>query len=116
VDPQRAQQVQFTAPYVQIEACYMAGKNSCLWNQFEVDRPGVDVLVIETSAYDLYLTRNLQHASIVRLPTAEDVLQRLRRDTAGRSVAAGIKQALLAQAQRWAAWTSVAARTARLPV
>jgi len=100
VDPQRAEQVQFTAPYVQIEACYMVCTNSRLQEQLEVDRPGVEVLVIETSAYDLYLTRNLQHASIVRLPSAEVVLQTLLRDTTGRSVAAGIKQALLAQAQR----------------
>jgi polar amino acid transport system substrate-binding protein len=100
VDPKRAEQVQFTAPYVQIEACYMVGQTSHLQDQFEVDRPGVEVLVIDTSAYDLYLTRNLQHASIVRLPTSEDVLQKLLRDTTGLTVAAGIKQALLAQAQR----------------
>jgi polar amino acid transport system substrate-binding protein len=100
VDPQRAEQVQFTAPYVQIEACYMVGTKSRLQNQLEVDRPGVEVLVIETSAYDLYLTRHLQQASIARLPTAEDVFQKLLRDTTGQSVAAGIKQALLAQAQR----------------
>jgi polar amino acid transport system substrate-binding protein len=100
VDPKRAEQVQFTTPYVQIEACYMVGTNSHLQGQLEVDRPGIEILVIETSAYDLYLTRNLQHASIVRLPTSEDVLQKLLRDTTGQSVAAGIKQALLAQSQR----------------
>jgi hypothetical protein len=100
VDAERGQQVHFTAPYVQIEACYMVREESALRDQSEVDHPGTEVLVLETSAYDLYLTRNVRHAAIVRLPTAQDVLRNLMGDTTGRNVAAGIRQALMADIRR----------------
>ncbi len=99
VDPKRAEQVHFTAPYVQIEGCYMAREDSPLRDQSEVDRPGTEIIVLDTSAYDLYLTRTLQHATLVRYPDAEQVLQALLHHT-GRAVAAGVKQALLADIAR----------------
>ncbi len=98
VDPKRAQEVYFTFPYVQIEACYLAKQESALTHQSQVDQPGTEVLVMDTSAYDLFLTRHLQHATLVRLP-AEEVFPALREDRTGRRVAAGIKQALLAEIQ-----------------
>jgi polar amino acid transport system substrate-binding protein len=100
VDAERGQQVHFTAPYVQIEACYMVREESALRDQSEVDHPRTEVLVLETSAYDLYLTRNLRHAAVVRLPTTQDVLWNLLNDTTGRKVAAGIRQALMADIRR----------------
>lgn len=99
VDPQRAEQVHFTTPYVQIEGCYMARDDSPLRDQAEVDRPGTEVIVLDTSAYDLYLTRTLQHATLVRYPDAAQVLQAVQGHT-GRAVAAGVKQALLADIAR----------------
>jgi polar amino acid transport system substrate-binding protein len=99
-DPNRAAQIQFTAPYAQIEACYMVHDESPLRDHGEVDRPGTSVLVIATSAYDLYLSRNLQHTIIVRLASGEEVLQHLLDDTTRTRVAAGIKQALLADVRR----------------
>ena len=100
VEPKRAQDVYFTAPYVQIDGCYLACDESPLHDQAEVDRPGNEVIVIGTSAYDLYLTRTLKHATIVRMPDAEQVLQAFLQRRSGRSVVAGIKQALLADAAR----------------
>lgn len=94
VDPKRAEQVAFTAPYVQIEACYQVREGSPLRDWSEVDRAGTEVLVMETSAYDLYLTRVLKRAKLVRMPQAQ-VVPTLLADTTGRRVAAGIKQALL---------------------
>jgi len=95
VDSLRSQQVFFTPPYIQIEACYLAPQASHLRAHSDVDRPGVNVLVMATSAYDLYLTRTLQHATLTRLPASE-VLPALVRNRTGHCVAAGIKSALMA--------------------
>ena len=99
VEPKRAQEVYFTQPYVQIEGCYLAHDDSPLHDQAEVDAPGHEVIVIATSAYDLYLTRTLKHAMILRLPDAQQVLQKLL-VSSPRSFVAGIKPALLTDAAR----------------
>ncbi|CAB3741100.1 hypothetical protein LMG24238_06715 [Paraburkholderia sediminicola] len=94
VDSKRAEKVQFTAPYVQIEAGYLALEDSEFHRITDVDREGVEVLVIETSAYDLYLSRALQHASVRRFPTGEEAFSALLQDRPGRKILAGVKQAL----------------------
>lgn len=66
VDPARAQEVTFTAPYVVIEGVYAVPAGSGLRTAADVDRPGVRVGVKEGSAYDLHLTRELKHAEVVR--------------------------------------------------
>jgi len=74
IDPVRAQLISFTAPYVVIEGAYLVTDVSPLRSNEEVDHPGVRVAVSTGSAYDLYLSRELKHASIVRAPTAKDVV------------------------------------------
>ncbi len=65
-EPVRAAEVEFTAPYVLIEGTYMVLKDSPLKVIGDVDRPGVRIAVGVGSAYDLYLTRNLKNATLVR--------------------------------------------------
>jgi polar amino acid transport system substrate-binding protein len=65
-EPARAAEVEFTAPYVEIEGAYMVRSDSALKSVEEVDRPGNRIAVGPGSAYDLYLTRTLKHAEIVR--------------------------------------------------
>jgi polar amino acid transport system substrate-binding protein len=65
-EPARAEQVAFTAPYVVIEGVYVVPADSRLATPGDVDRDGVRVGVNEGSAYDLFLSRTLQHASLVR--------------------------------------------------
>ncbi len=65
-EPARAAEVEFTPPYVEIEGAYMVRKDSPLKTIDEVDRPGIRICVGPGSAYDLYLTRTLKHAEIVR--------------------------------------------------
>jgi polar amino acid transport system substrate-binding protein len=74
IDPIRAQLISFTAPYVVIEGAYLVIDSSPIRDNAEVDRPGVRVAVSTGSAYDLFLSRELKHASIVRAPTAKDVV------------------------------------------
>lgn len=65
-EPARAAEIEFTAPYVEIEGCYMVRNDSALQSADEVDRPGNRVCVGPGSAYDLFLTRSLKHATLVR--------------------------------------------------
>lgn len=66
IEPKRAAEVAFTPPYVIIEGAYMVAKDSPLKTPADVDRPGIRVGVGLGSAYDLYLTRTLKNATIVR--------------------------------------------------
>ncbi|TCC35460.1 transporter substrate-binding domain-containing protein [Kribbella speibonae] len=87
IDPARAAEVAFTAPYVVIEGVFAVPRESGLTSVAEVDAPGVRVGVKEGSAYDLYLSRTLQQATVVRGVEGVDVF----RDE-GLEVAAGIRQ------------------------
>ena len=66
IEPVRAAEVAFTAPYVLIEGVYAVPAASPLTSVAEVDSPGVRIGVKEGSAYDLFLTRTLRHATVVR--------------------------------------------------
>ncbi|MEV8374110.1 transporter substrate-binding domain-containing protein [Kribbella sp. NPDC056861] len=66
IEPARAAEVAFTSPYVLIEGVYAVPSDSPLTTIAEVDAPGVRIGVNQGSAYDLYLTRTLQHATLVR--------------------------------------------------
>lgn len=66
IEPVRAADIAFTAPYVLIEGTYLVKTESPLQRVADVDRPGIRIAVGPNSAYDLYLTRTLKHAQIVR--------------------------------------------------
>ena len=66
IEQKREESVAFTAPYVVIEGVYAVPKDSPIRAVEEVDQPGVRIGVNNGSAYDLYLTRTLRHASLVR--------------------------------------------------
>ncbi|MEU4196064.1 transporter substrate-binding domain-containing protein [Kribbella sp. NPDC026611] len=87
IDPARAEQVAFTAPYVVIEGVYAVPRDSALTTVADVDRPGVRIGVKRGSAYDLYLTRTLQQATVVRGDEGTDVFR-----AEGLEAAAGIRQ------------------------
>ena len=65
-EPQRAKEIDFTAAYVEIEATYLVPAGSSIKTIADVDRPGVRIAISDRSAYDLYLTRELKHAQLVR--------------------------------------------------
>lgn len=68
IEPVRAAEIAFTAPYVLIEGTYLVRKDSPYQTVADLDRPGARILVTPKSAYDLYLTRTLTQAELVRLP------------------------------------------------
>ena len=66
IEPVRAADVEFTPPYVLIEGAYLVLKDSPLREPADLDQPGKRIAVGENSAYDLYLTRTLKHATLLR--------------------------------------------------
>ncbi|MBV8848270.1 MAG: ABC transporter substrate-binding protein [Methylobacteriaceae bacterium] len=66
IDPKRAATIDFTPPYVLIEGTYLTPAGSPLQKIEDVDKDGIRVAVAENSAYDLYLTRSLKHAKLMR--------------------------------------------------
>ena len=70
-EPVRASEIAFSAAYLEIEAGYLVPAGSPIRSIAEVDRDGVLVAVNQKSAYDLFLTRSLQHAKLVRAPTID---------------------------------------------
>jgi polar amino acid transport system substrate-binding protein len=98
IDPKRGLDTLFTAAYIVIEGAYMVPSASPIQNNSEVDRAGNRVVVGLGSAYDLYLTRELKHAEIVRAPTSPAVVDVFIQQKC--EVAAGVKQQLEADAKR----------------
>ena len=98
IDPLRGEGIAFTAPYVLIEGAYLVRADSALQANEEVDQPGRTVTVGKGSAYDLYLSRELRHATIERAPSSPAVVDTFIAQ--GHDVAAGVKQQLEADAQR----------------
>jgi polar amino acid transport system substrate-binding protein len=98
IDPERAVDMDYSAPYVVIEGAYLVRAGSAIESNAEVDREEVRVVVGQGSAYDLFLSRELKHAQLVRAPTSDAVVDMM---LAGHyQVAAGVKQQLEADARR----------------
>ena len=66
-EPARAEHITFTPAYVEIEATYLVPAGSPLQTISDVDKKGVRIAVSARSAYDLYLSRHLEHAELVRV-------------------------------------------------
>jgi polar amino acid transport system substrate-binding protein len=98
IDPLRSEGIRFTAPYVLIEGAYLVREGSALTDNAQVDRAGTRVMVGQSSVYDLYLTRELKAAQIMRAPTSPKVVDTFLAQ--GADVAAGVKQQLEADAAR----------------
>ena len=89
IEPVRAAEIEFTAPYVIIEGCYAVLQNSPLKSPADVDTPGTRVGVNVNSAYDLFLTRSLKHAQLVRSEDGAQTFLDQKLEACG-----GVKQAL----------------------
>jgi polar amino acid transport system substrate-binding protein len=96
IDPKRGEGIHFTAPYVLIEGCYVVRNDSPLTANEQVDRAGTRVVVGKGSAYDLFLTRELKQATLLRAPSSQAVVQTFLEQ--GAEVAAGVRQQLEADA------------------
>ena len=89
IEPVRADEIEFTAPYVIIEGVYAVPKDSKLNSPADVDQPGIRIGVNVNSAYDLFLTRSLKHATLIRSEEGAADFLKNKYEAAG-----GVKQAL----------------------
>jgi len=92
VEPARATRVIFSSPYVVIEGTYLVSSAAAFTRVADLDRTGTRIAVALNAAYDLYLSRHLAHAEIVRTPTPDAALEMFA--TEGLEAAAGVRQAL----------------------
>jgi polar amino acid transport system substrate-binding protein len=98
IDPARSDGLRFTAAYVLIEGSYLVLDASAITHNDEVDQSGHRIAVGSGSAYDLFLTRTIVAAELVRVNGARAALDAVRAGEV--EVAAGIRQVLAADAQR----------------
>ena len=98
IDPVRGADMLQTPPYVVIEGAYLVKNDSPIKTNAEVDHPGNRIVVGNASAYDLFLTRELKAAKLVKAPSSPAVTDTFLAQNI--EVAAGVKQQLQADAQR----------------
>jgi polar amino acid transport system substrate-binding protein len=97
IDPVRGAEISFTGPYVVIEGAYLVPASSPLKTNEDVDREGVRIAVARGSAYDLYLTRAIKKATLVRESSGPEALELFRKDKL--EAAAGVKQPIVLYAK-----------------
>ena len=100
IDPLRGEGIAFTAAYVLIEGAYLVKDNSPIENNEQVDEKRNRVVVGKGSAYDLFLTREIHSAEIVRAPTSPTVVKVFLEGDY--EVAAGVRQQLESDALKTA--------------
>ena len=98
IDPLRADIIDFTAPYAEIEGTYLVPAGSPIRTNADVDRAGVRVATVAKSNYDLFLTRNFKQAQLVRSDTTQGSADLF---AAGKAdVLAGVKQRIVDAARQ----------------
>ena len=97
-EPARAETIDFTVAYVEIDATYLVPAESPLQTIQDVDRDGVRIAVSGRSAYDLYLARNLAHAELVRAQGVAGAVELFVNDKL--DALAGLRPALIAEAEK----------------
>jgi polar amino acid transport system substrate-binding protein len=97
-EPQRANEIAFTSAYLEIPVTYLVPPGSGIRSMAEVDREGVRIAVSARSAYDLYLSRTLKHAKLVRaegINASHELFLKEKLD-----VLAGLKPRLVSDAEK----------------
>jgi polar amino acid transport system substrate-binding protein len=92
IDPARAKDIAFTQAYLHIDACYVVRKVSAIHTEQDLDQTNSRIVVGLGSAYDLFLSRHIQKAELVRAPSTKDVMQVFWAN--GYEVAAGLQHAM----------------------
>ncbi len=97
-EPVRAERIAFSAAYVEIEATYLVPGGAPFASVKDVDREGVRIAISGRSAYDLYLTRSLEHAELVRAQGVSGAAELFVRDEL--DALAGLRPALATEADK----------------
>lgn len=97
IDPVRSAGIAFTPPYVAIEGTYLVRAASPLRSVGDFERPGLRIAVGRGAAYDLFLSRALTSAELVRADTSAGAIELFIES--GLDAAAGVRQQLAACAK-----------------
>jgi polar amino acid transport system substrate-binding protein len=95
-ESERANVIEFSSAYLELPATYLVPAGSPLRTLADVDRPGVRIALSGRSAYDLYLSRTLKNAQLVRadgIPASVKLFTDQKLDAL-----AGLKPGLLTEA------------------
>lgn len=92
-EKERSKTIDFTNPYVNIDANFMFRKKDNLKTNDDINLPGIKIAVLERSAYDLWLTENFKNVELIRVNTIEESHQLFREDKV--NVLAGLKPKLI---------------------
>ena len=92
-EKERRKTIDFTNPYVNIDANFMSRKKDNLKTNGDINLPGIKIAVLERSAYDLWLTENFKNVELIRVNTIEESHQLFREDKV--NVLAGLKPKLI---------------------
>jgi polar amino acid transport system substrate-binding protein len=112
VDPLRAEKARFTTPYVVIEGTYMVRADAPWREPAELDHAGARIAVARGSAYDLFLSRSLKNAALVRTVTTADAIALYRQG--GLDAVGGVRQALTPTAAKDPAYRVMPGRFMRI--
>lgn len=99
IDPVRGADISYTPAYIQIEGAYMVKADSTINNNEEVDAIGNEIVVGKGSAYDLYLSREIKNATLLRAASSQAVVDDFMSGQG--NIAAGVKQQLESDAKRY---------------
>lgn len=75
-EPLRANEIDFTPAYVEIDSTYLMPPGSAIKDISEVDRKGIRIIVPDKAAYELYLSRTIKNAELVKEPGADNSFRR----------------------------------------
>lgn len=94
IDPLRSEKIIFSQPYVTIAGTYLVPVDSAYQRVADLDKEGVTISVGRGAAYDLFLSRTLQHAEILRGETSLSAVELFMDNQS--DAAAGVRQPLQA--------------------
>ena len=97
-EPQRANEIAFTSAYLEIPVTFLVPAGSTLRDLADVDREGVRIAVADRSAYDLFLTRNVKKATLVRAQGIDGSYELFVREKL--EALAGLKPRLVSDAEK----------------
>lgn len=90
IDEKRAKSIYFTSPYIVINGNFLVRENSNFYTFEDVDKKGVEIVVGKNAAYDLYLSRHIKNATLIRSKTTPLAFPKFVEEN--RDVVAGIKE------------------------
>ena len=106
-DPARSKDISFSEPYVLIQGSYLVKREAPMRSVNDFDQPGLKIAVGLKSAYDLFLSRELKNAELVRYPTSQAAIDAFVEGRDGLGAAAGVRQPLAIAARKDASFRTI---------